>query len=168
LGHFPHSTAKPYSFDFVRFLEAQADMYAQAVQELRSGQKRSHWMWFIFPQINGLGTSVISCRYAIKSLQEAHEYLRHPVLGSRIIECTKIVNGLQGSSVRQIFGYPDDMKFCSSMTLFELASDSKSDFAFALEKYFAGERDAKTYELVGLAKTVQKHHGVVPKTFSPK
>ena len=145
------STAKQDSFDLVRFLEAQADTYAQAVHELRSGQKRSHWMWFIFPQFDGLGTSATSHRYAIKSLPEVHEYLRHPVLGARIAECTRIVNSLQGRSARQIFGTPDDMKFRSSMTLFELASGSKSEFASALDKYFAGERDMKTHELARLA-----------------
>lgn len=145
------SIAKQDSFDLVRFLEAQGDTYAQAVYELRSGQKRSHWMWFIFPQFDGLGTSATSHRYAIKSLPEVREYLRHPVLGARIAECTRIINSLQGRSARQIFGTPDDMKFRSSMTLFELASGSKSEFTSALEKYFAGERDMKTHELVRLA-----------------
>lgn len=145
------SSARQDPFDLVRFVDAQADTYAHAVHELRSGQKRSHWMWFIFPQFDGLGMSATSQRYAIKSLPEAREYIRHPVLGARIAECTSIVNSLQGRSARQIFGTPDDMKFRSSMTLFELASGPDSEFASALEKYFAGERDAKTLELVRLS-----------------
>lgn len=153
------STAKQDCIDLERFVEAQADTYAQAVNELRSGQKRSHWMWFIFPQFDGLGMSATSHRYAIKSLPEAHEYLRHPVLGARIAECTKIVNSLQGRSARQVFGAPDDMKFRSSMTLFELASGSKSEFTAALEKYFAGERDTKTLELVRVASPERDNRG---------
>jgi len=147
----PPSTTKQDFFDLARFLEAQANTNTQAVHELRSGQKRSHWMWFIFPQFSGLGMSATSHRFAIKSLPEAQEYLRHPVLGPRLVECTRIVNGLQGRSARQIFGTPDDMKFRSSMTLFELASESESEFTSALEKYFAGERDIRTQELVRLA-----------------
>lgn len=141
-------TATQDTFDLARFLEAQADTYAQAVSELRSGRKRSHWMWYIFPQFDGLGASAVSQLYAIKSLSEAQEYLRHPVLGTRLNECTKIVNGLQGCSARQIFGTPDDMKFRSSMTLFELASEQGGEFTTAMAKYFSGERDAKTLELV--------------------
>lgn len=146
-----HPSAQVDSFDLSRFLEAQADSYTQAINELRSGQKQSHWMWFIFPQFDGLGTSAIAHRYAIKTLAEAQAYLQHPLLGERIVQCTKIVNGLQGRSVRQIFGTPDDMKFHSSMTLFELASGANSEFAAALDKYFAGDRDTKSQELVRLA-----------------
>ena len=135
-------------FDLARFLEAQTDTYAQAAHELRSGHKRSHWMWFIFPQIDGLAASATAHHYAIKSLPEARAYLRHPVLGARIAECARIVNGLDGRSARQIFGTPDDMKFCSSMTLFELVADPGSEFAAALDKYFAGARDAKTLALL--------------------
>jgi uncharacterized protein (DUF1810 family) len=147
----PSSTAVQDPFDLARFLEAQADTYAQAVHELRSGQKRSHWMWFIFPQFDGLGRSSTGHYYAIKSLPEARAYLCHPLLGTRLAECTGIVNRLEGRSALQIFGPPDDLKFRSSMTLFELASGSKSEFTSALEKYFAGERDRKTHELVRLA-----------------
>jgi uncharacterized protein (DUF1810 family) len=146
-----HSSATVDSFDLSRFLEAQVDSYTQALNELRSGQKQSHWMWFIFPQFAGLGTSAVSQRYAIKTLAEAQAYLQHPILGERIVQCTKIVNGLEGHSVRQIFGTPDDMKFHSSMTLFELASGPNSEFAEALDKYFAGHRDTKSQELVRLA-----------------
>ncbi len=141
----------PDLFDLARFLEAQADTYARALEELRSGQKRSHWMWFVFPQFAGLGASATSRRFAISSLQEAREYLRHPTLGARITECTEVVNRLQGRSARQIFGATDEMKFRSSMTLFALARGPASEFAAALEKYFAGERDIRTVALVGPA-----------------
>lgn len=137
-------------YDLARFVGAQADTYAQARLELRSGQKRSHWMWFIFPQFKGLGASATSLHYAIRSLDEAREYLRHPLLGPRLIECTRIVNQQPGRSAQQIFGSPDDLKFRSSMTLFELVADSPSEFASALEKYYAGARDARTLELVRL------------------
>ena len=138
-------------YDLTRFLDAQGDSYARALRELCAGQKCSHWMWFVFPQFDGLGTSATTRRYAIKSLDEAREYLRHPILGSRLEECTRTVNRLDGLSARQIFGHPDDMKFCSSMTLFELASGPDSPFAAALEKYFSGQRDTRTQALVRLA-----------------
>lgn len=136
------------AFNLARFLEAQEDTYEQVVRELHSGQKRSHWMWFIFPQFIGLGSSTTSHLYALKSLSEVREYLHHPVLGQRLIECTKIVNHLQGRTARQVFSAPDDLKFHSSMTLFELAAGTKSEFTSALEKYFAGARDIKTIELI--------------------
>ncbi|HET6362592.1 MAG TPA: DUF1810 domain-containing protein [Gemmatimonadota bacterium] len=137
--------------DLDRFLQAQEDVYPRAVQELRAGQKESHWMWFIFPQFEGLGTSATSRRYAIRSLAEAGAYLRHPVLGARLVECTEAVNELEGLSARQLFGTPDDKKFRSSMTLFELVAGPESPFTSALEKYFSRERDARTLELVRLA-----------------
>jgi uncharacterized protein (DUF1810 family) len=137
--------------DLTRFVAAQADSYAQALRELRAGQKRSHWMWFIFPQFAGLGFSATSQHYAIKSLDEAREYLRHPLLGPRLAECTRAVNALEGLTARQIFGMPDDMKFHSSMTLFELVAEPESEFTAAIEKYFAGRRDSQTLELVGQA-----------------
>jgi uncharacterized protein (DUF1810 family) len=105
-------------------------------------------MWFIFPQFDGLGVSPTSRRYAIRSLDEARAYLRHPLLGARLAECTETVNDLHGRSAREVFGTPDDRKFRSSMTLFELASGPDSPFATALEKYFSGERDVRTIELV--------------------
>ena len=108
-------------------------------------------MWFIFPQFEGLGTSATSRRYAIRSLAEAGAYLRHPVLGTRLVECTEAVNELEGLSARQLFGTPDDKKFRSSMTLFELVAGPESPFTSALEKYFSRERDARTLELVRLA-----------------
>ncbi len=135
-------------FDLARFVDAQAGNHAQALEELRAGRKRSHWMWFVFPQFEGLGLSATSRRYAIRSLDEARAYLAHPVLGARLLECTRATNALAGRSAHEIFGSPDDMKFCSSMTLFELAAGPGSEFAKALEKYFDGRRDGKTLELV--------------------
>ncbi len=144
----PASSEDPY--DLARFLEAQRDSYARALHELRAGRKRSHWMWFIFPQFAGLGMSGTSRHYAIKSLAEARAYLDHPVLGLRIRECTQAVVDLSGLSARQVFGAPDDLKFCSSMTLFELVSGPDCIIASALEKYLAGRRDERTLELVRL------------------
>ena len=138
-------------YDLDRFLDAQADIYPQALEELRAGAKRSHWMWFVFPQLDGLGTSATSRRYAIRSLEEAGAYLRHPVLGARLVECTEAVNALEGLSASRIFGTPDDRKFRSCMTLFELVSGSGSPFDSALAKYFSGERDPRTLELVRIA-----------------
>ncbi|MGE0358092.1 MAG: DUF1810 domain-containing protein [Burkholderiales bacterium] len=138
-------------FDLARFVDAQAGNHAQALEELRAGRKRSHWMWFVFPQFEGLGLSATSRRYAIRSLDEARAYLAHPVLGARLLECTRATNTLAGRSAHEIFGSPDDRKLCSSMTLFELAAGPGSEFSKALEKYFDGRRDAKTLELVRLA-----------------
>ena len=142
-----HAAADHFHLD--RFLAAQTGVYQNVVQELRSGQKRSHWMWFIFPQMAGLGTSPTARLYAITGLEEARAYLAHPVLGARLTECTNLVNAHEGRTAHQIFGSPDDMKFHSSMTLFELASGAASDFAFAIEKYFAGARDPLTLQLLG-------------------
>jgi uncharacterized protein (DUF1810 family) len=148
----PNESADPVAaYDLDRFLQAQEDVYAQALQELRAGHKESHWMWFIFPQFDGLGMSARSRRYAIRSLEEAGEYLRHPILGARLAECTEAVKHHDGLTARQIFGAPDDKKFRSSMTLFDLVSGPDSPFSSALEKYFAGERDVRTIELVRLA-----------------
>jgi uncharacterized protein (DUF1810 family) len=147
--HLPVDEQDP--FNLARFLEAQAGVYDQIMRELRSGEKQSHWMWFIFPQFQGLGSSSWSQRYAIKSLAEARAYVQHPVLGSRLLECTKIVNRLQGRSAQEIFGGIDEKKFRSSMTLFELVSGPGSEFASALEKYFGGKRDPRTLDLVRLA-----------------
>ena len=109
------------AYDLDRFLEAQENVYAEALEELRAGRKRSHWMWFIFPQFDGLGVSPTSRHYAIRSLDEARAYLRHPLLGVRLAKCTETVNDLHGLSAREVFGTRDDRKFRSSMTLFELA-----------------------------------------------
>lgn len=145
------ATTPPDPFGLARFLDAQADSYVQVLNELRAGQKLSHWIWFIFPQFTGLGTSAISQRYAIQSLAEAQAYLHDPLLGARLVACTKIVNQLQARSARQIFGTPDDLKFCSCMTLFELVAAPNSEFTLALEKYFSGKRDANSLQLIRLA-----------------
>lgn len=131
-----------------RFLAAQDGAYERALEELRSGRKRSHWMWFVFPQIDGLGSSSMARRYAIHSLAEARAYLEHPVLGARIVDCTNAVNEVQGRTLLQIFGAPDDLKFCSSMTLFERVGGSASPFAIALNKYCSGTRDEATLGLL--------------------
>ncbi|HTH52526.1 MAG TPA: DUF1810 domain-containing protein, partial [Edaphobacter sp.] len=130
--------------DLERFLDAQSGVYEQACAELRAGKKRTHWMWFIFPQIQGLGSSEMAVRYAISSLEEAKAYLEHPLLGSRLRECVGIVLKLEGKSVEEIFGYPDNLKFHSSMTLFaQAATMSEEDLVFsqALDKYFSGKED---------------------------
>ena len=135
-------------FDLSRFLKAQEPVYEHVLSELRRGQKRTHWMWFIFPQIDGLGFSATTKYYAIKSLEEARHYLAHPVLGVRLRECTETVLVVEGRSVSEIFGYPDDLKLKSSMTLFACVPNSPSVFDQVLDKYFRGERDAKTLALL--------------------
>jgi len=142
------STARD-QYELERFLTAQEGVYERACAELRAGTKQSHWMWFIFPQIHGLGSSETAQRYAISSLEEAHAYLEHPILGQRLRDCTAIVVGLEGRTAEEIFGYPDYLKFHSSMTLFaQAASISGEDLIFsqALDKYFAGKEDAATIE----------------------
>ena len=114
--------------------------------ELRAGRKSSHWMWFVFPQIHGLGRSPMAQRFAISSLAEAEAYLRHPVLGPRLRECTQLVNAVEGHSIEDIFGYPDYLKFRSSMTLFAHAAFDDPVFSDALRKYFAGKEDVLTLE----------------------
>jgi uncharacterized protein (DUF1810 family) len=129
-----------------RFLDAQSSVYDQVCNELREGRKRSHWMWFIFPQIAGLGRSETARFYAINSLDEAVDYLQHPILGPRLLECTRLVTQVTGKTIHEILGSPDDMKFRSSMTLFEQAASEKQVFENALQKYFHGERDPLTLE----------------------
>jgi uncharacterized protein (DUF1810 family) len=129
-----------------RFVDAQASVYDGVCAELRAGRKRGHWMWFIFPQIAGLGYSETARYYAISSLEEARAYLAHPVLGSRLIECTQLMLGLAGTPVREILGYPDDLKFRSSMTLFSRAASEGSVFQQALGTFFDGEPDPRTLE----------------------
>jgi uncharacterized protein (DUF1810 family) len=132
-------------FHLERFVEAQAEMMERVYAELRAGQKRSHWMWFVFPQIRGLGSSEMAMRYAISGREEARGYLDHPVLGPRLQECAGIVVGLEGRTIEEIFGYPDDLKFHSSMTLFaEVANPSEWVFEKALMKYFGGKTDEAT------------------------
>ncbi len=139
----------PDRYDLQRFVDAQASTYAQARAELLAGEKRSHWMWFIFPQIQGLGSSSMAQRYAITDLAEAKAYLAHPVLGARLRECTALVNATEGRTLDQIFGYPDDLKFHSSVTLFAQVAEGGSGFHAALQKYFRGKEDAGTIRQPG-------------------
>ena len=131
-------------YDLERFVEAQKGVFEQVTRELRAGRKRSHWMWFIFPQIAGLGHSEMARRYAIPSLAEAAAYLQHPVLGLRLRECTQLVVDVEHRSIDQILGYPDDLKFRSSMTLFAHAGADEQVFRDALRKYFDGVEDPLT------------------------
>ena len=131
-------------FELERFVAAQEDIYPTALAELKRGRKVSHWMWFVFPQIAGLGRSPMAHRYAIRSLAEARAYLDHPLLGVRLRECTEAVNAVAGRRALDIFGTPDDLKFRSSMTLFAEAAADRQPFAAALDKYYAGEPDAAT------------------------
>ena len=139
-------------FNLSRFVSAQEKVYEGVLKELKNGSKRSHWMWYIFPQLDGLAQSTTSKYYAIKSREEALAYLNHPVLGSRLLECANTVLDVEGKSVLEIFGYPDNLKLKSSMTLFsEVATDSV--FVRVLDKYFQGERDRKTLQLLKLENT---------------
>lgn len=131
-------------FDLERFVSAQASVYDHVVAELRAGKKRSHWMWFIFPQVEGLGSSPMAQHYAIRSRGEAEAYLRHALLGPRLIECTQLILGHSDRSAHDILGSPDDLKFRSCMTLFAAASEKGSPFERALQVFHAGERDPKT------------------------
>ena len=135
--------------DLNRFLKAQEQDYEQALREIRSGRKRSHWMWYIFPQIQGLGFSPTAQYYAIRDLQEARDYLAHPVLGARLKEISSALLDLNGLSASEIFGYPDDLKLRSSMTLFRMADWNEPVFLEVLEKYYDGKPDARTVELAG-------------------
>jgi len=132
----------PYNLQ--RFVDAQNPVFDEVCSELRDGKKKSHWMWFIFPQIDGLGSSPLARRFAISSLAEAAAYLEHPVLGPRLAGCTRLVNLVKGRPIEQIFGHPDDLKFRSSMTLFGHATADNSVFIDAVNKYFDGEFDAAT------------------------
>jgi len=136
-------------FDLNRFLEAQERDFEVALSEIKAGQKRSHWMWYVFPQIDGLGFSAMSRRYAIKSLAEAEAYLAHPILGPRLKEIVETALQIEGRTANQIFGSPDDMKLLSSATLFAAASPPGSVFERLIAKYFDGKRDEKTLRLLG-------------------
>jgi uncharacterized protein (DUF1810 family) len=129
-------------FHLQRFVDAQNPVYASVCAELRNGPKQTHWMWFVFPQLKGLGSSAISSR------QEAEAYLKHPVLGPRLIECTRLVNLVEGRSIENIFGYPDHLKFRSSMSLFQIVATENQIFKDALEKYFGGAPDPRTGEII--------------------
>ena len=135
-------------YDLQRFVEAQNPVISQVKQELGSGEKRTHWMWYVFPQVAGLGSSRRAQRYAISSREEAEAYLEHPILGPRLRECTEIVNGVEGRSANDIFGSPDDLKFRSSMTLFDAVADDSTPFRTALEQYFDNDPDQKTLEFL--------------------
>jgi uncharacterized protein (DUF1810 family) len=141
------STSDPH--DLHRFVQAQEGVYARALSELRRGRKQSHWMWYVFPQFDGLGLSSTSRRYSIKSLAEAQAYLGHPVLGPRLVECAETVLGVEGRSALEIFGSPDDAKLRSCATLFACVSPVGSVFERLLGKYFQGERDGATLRLIG-------------------
>ena len=134
--------------DLQRFVAAQAPVYAQVRAELARGLKASHWMWFIFPQLKELGRSATALRYGIASRAEARAYLAHPLLGARLDECTRLMLAVAGKSALEILGPPDDLKLCSSMTLFAALSEPGSCFATALDRYFAGGRDATTLALL--------------------
>ncbi len=136
-------------YDLNRFISAQVDVYDRALAELRGGLKRSHWMWYIFPQIEGLGHSPTTRLYSIKGLEEARQYLAHPVLGARLVECAEAVLAVQGLSASDIFGHPDDWKLQSSMTLFKLVSGPGSVFERVLDKYYQGKQDSRTLQIVG-------------------
>src|ERR1700757_1179830 len=143
-------------YNLSRFVAAQDPVFSRVCAELAAGRKQSHWMWFIFPQLAGLGSSPMAERYAIGSLTEARAYLAHPLLGERVRSCTQLVNRISGSTVQEIFGYPDYLKFRSSMTLFaHAAASSVEPFSEALARYFAGEEDPRTRELL---ETTPRNH----------
>ena len=137
-------------FDLQRFVDAQADVYEDVHDELHAGRKTSHWMWFVFPQLRGLGHSPMAQHYGIASLDEARAYLAHPLLGERLRECTRLVLGVDCRNARAIFGSPDDFKFRSCMTLFGFAAPDEDVFAQALDRHFGGEPDPRTLELLGI------------------
>ncbi len=134
------------AFNLKRFVDAQAPVYQRVLAELQAGRKASHWMWFMFPQIKGLGSSPMANKFAIASRAEAKAYLDHPILGPRLRECTRLVTAVPGRSIEEILGTPDDLKFRSSMTLFgSVAADGK-DFIDALDKFYGGKADPATLE----------------------
>jgi len=135
-------------FELSRFIKAQDKIYDRVLLELRSGRKRTHWMWFVFPQIDGLGYSSTTKYYSVKNAEEARHYLNHPVLGKRLRECAESILALEGLSASRIFGYPDDLKLKSSMTLFASVAEPHSVFIRVLEKYFQGARDERTVALL--------------------
>lgn len=137
-------------FDLGRFLDAQQGVHEQALAELRGGRKRTHWMWFVFPQMAGLGMSSTAQHYGIRSLAEAQAYLQHPVLGARLRQCARTLLDLRGSSADVIFGYLDVLKLKSSMTLFAALPDAGAEFSDVLIRYFGGARDEPTLRLLGL------------------
>lgn len=137
--------------DLTRFLAAQDGIYDDALAEIKAGRKRSHWMWFVFPQFAGLGFSATSRHFAIRSAAEARAYLAHPVLGPRLVECAETALSIEGRTAREIFGSPDDLKLKSSATLFASVSTDGSAFHRLLDKYFDGQPDRRTLELLASA-----------------
>ena len=135
-------------FDLQRFVDAQDRIYDTVVDELTAARKRSHWMWFIFPQLRGLGSSPTAVRFAISSADEARAYLAHELLGPRLRECARMVARIDGRSAEDIFGWPDDMKLRSSMTLFARTADDNADFVAVLDKFYGGEEDPATLALL--------------------
>jgi uncharacterized protein (DUF1810 family) len=136
------SQSDPY--DLQRFVDAQGRVYDTVVAELRGGRKRTHWMWFVFPQLRGLGSSPTAMRFAISSIDEARAYLDHELLGARLRECADLVRRIDGRTAEEIFGWPDDMKLRSSMTLFSRAADDNAEFVAVLDKFYEGEEDPAT------------------------
>jgi uncharacterized protein (DUF1810 family) len=135
-------------FDLQRFVDAQDRVYDTVLAELRSGHKRSHWIWFVFPQLRGLGRSATAQRFGISSLAEARAYLAHSLLGRRLRECTRLVAAIDDRSADEIFGWPDNLKVRSSMTLFAHATDDDADFRAVLDKFYDGDDDPATVELL--------------------
>jgi len=131
-----------------RFIDAQERDYQTALTEIRNGRKRSHWMWYIFPQVQGLGFTETSRFYAVKDLDEAEAYLQHPILGSRLIDICNALLGLESNNANQIFGSPDDLKLKSCMTLFAALSNTDPVFRLVLDKFFNGRKDQKTLQLI--------------------
>jgi len=142
-------------FDLQRFVDAQDRVYPTVLDELRGGRKRSHWIWFVFPQLRGLGRSQTALRYGISSLEEAQAYLAHDTLGPRLRECTRLVAAIDGSSADDVFGWPDNLKVRSSMTLFARATDDpdvQADFRAVLDKFYDGAEDSATVDLLSAAR----------------
>jgi uncharacterized protein (DUF1810 family) len=145
------SSDAPDPFDLQRFVKAQEENYSQALAELKRGRKSSHWMWYVFPQFAGLGHSLTTQFYAIKSAGEAEAYLLHPVLGQRLVECSEALLNIEGRTVSEILGFPDDLKLKSSITLFSALAENDSVFDQVLRKYFGGYSDDRTLELLATA-----------------
>ena len=133
-----------------KFVTAQARDYETALDEIRSGRKRSHWMWYIFPQLQGLGFSSTAQYYGIRDLEQAKDYMEHPVLGPRLVEISEALLSLSTSNPTAVMGYPDDLKLCSCMTLFEIAVPEEKVFGKVIDKFYAGHRDRLTLEILGL------------------
>ncbi len=136
-----------------KFLSAQQNIYPHVVKELQSGKKTTHWMWFIFPQIEGLGNSSTAKYYSIKTIEESMEYLMHPILGKRLLECTNIISEIENKTADEIFGYPDTLKLRSCMTLFNFIAPEQKVFADVLKKYFNGKEDEQTLSILQIMKS---------------